>query len=310
MTLAAALTNDGGLKFDYVDGVTEVDDHALPPGGNNTNLDKGLKNCWRAHMNVLQTIVEQGIASALILEDDADWDLRIKAQMQDFARAAVLLQQAGKEDEQFVVSETPDHKPTTSPYGDVENWDLLWVGHCGTEFPHAQDKKNKVSVGRVEIPNDVTVPERQHVQIEWGTKEITDKYPHHMRVVHRAKMNVCTLAYAVTQSSARSLLYELGVKRMDYAIDIMLRDACDGNGDRPRHNCFTVQPQLFQHHRPVGPKSAFSEIGNHGEGWNNQAFTRNVRWSTRLNFRKLIDGQTDYVDLFRDGDNATELGFG
>ena len=49
MSLAAALT---GLRIDYVDGVTEVDEKSLPPGGKEVKLDSGGSGNWRAHMNV------------------------------------------------------------------------------------------------------------------------------------------------------------------------------------------------------------------------------------------------------------------
>lgn len=38
-------------------------------------------------------MIEQRISLALILEDDADWDIRIKRQMRDFAKASRLLVQ-------------------------------------------------------------------------------------------------------------------------------------------------------------------------------------------------------------------------
>ena len=49
MSLAAALTN---LQIDYIDGVTEVDNKTLPPGGKEVNLDSGDLGNWRAHMNI------------------------------------------------------------------------------------------------------------------------------------------------------------------------------------------------------------------------------------------------------------------
>ena len=49
MSLAAALTD---LQIDYVDGVTEVDNKTLPPGGKEVNLDSGGLGNWRAHMNI------------------------------------------------------------------------------------------------------------------------------------------------------------------------------------------------------------------------------------------------------------------
>ena len=49
MSLAAALTD---LRIDYVDGVSEVDNRTLPPGGKEVNLDSGGLGNWRAHMNI------------------------------------------------------------------------------------------------------------------------------------------------------------------------------------------------------------------------------------------------------------------
>lgn len=49
MSLAAALTD---LQIDYVDGVIEVDQRSLPPGGKEVNLDSGDLGNWRAHMNI------------------------------------------------------------------------------------------------------------------------------------------------------------------------------------------------------------------------------------------------------------------
>ena len=49
VSLAAALTD---LQIDYVDGVFEVDEKSLPPGGKETKLDPGALGNWRAHMNI------------------------------------------------------------------------------------------------------------------------------------------------------------------------------------------------------------------------------------------------------------------
>ena len=271
-------------------------------------------------------MVEQNVASALILEDDADWDLRIKSQMQDFAKAARLLVQpllgtsnqfldptypqpiAGQQPQNFEIGKNITAEPSTSPYGDIDRWDLFWLGHCGCRFPRASDVNSPL--GRAIIPNDETVPEPQHIHMQFGDQELIDQYPPHTRVVSRARKNTCTLGYGISLPGARRLLYELGVRKMTGPTDIMFRSVCDGVNGRRMRTCLTVQPQLFQHHRPVGDKSTFSDISDHGTEYNNQAFTRNVRWSTRLNFPKLIDGETDYIDLFKDGEQSSDLGFG
>lgn len=254
-------------------------------------------------------MIEQNVTSALILEDDADWDIRIKHQMRDFAKASRLLvqpmsgtldrfldpthpQPKGDETPQnFDIEKDVTDEPSTSPYGDIDRWDLLWVGHCGSRFPRASDKN--VPLGRAAIYDDETVPEPQHVTMQFGDSELVDTYPAHTRVVSRAWENTCTVGYGISLPGARRLLYELSVNKMTGPTDMMLRAVCDGSERRPVQTCLSVQPQLFQHHRPVGQTSSFSDISDHGDDYNEKAFTRNVRWSTRLNLRKLVDGLTD-----------------
>lgn len=266
-------------------------------------------------------IVERNLTSALILEDDIDWDIRIKSQMYDFARAARLLVQPlpgttdrfldpthprPRENEGHVDFRLEDQhvvsKPTDSPFGDLRRWDLLWLGHCGTRFPRATD--GNVPLGRVVI-SDNTVPEPHHLNMEFGNDELSSEYPPHTRVVSRTRVNTCSLAYGVSQPGARRFLYELGVHGTVGPLDLMLQDVCDGNDEREVATCLTVQPQLFQHHRPVGPRAGFSDIDNFGDGYNEQAATGNVRWSVRVNFPKLLKGETDYIDSFPDAKNLS-----
>ena len=265
-------------------------------------------------------MIEQNITSALILEDDADWDIRIKHQMTAFAKASRLLVQPlsgtsdqfldpthprPKEDEKpqdFDIRKDATSEPSTSPYGDIDRWDLLWLGHCGSHFPRASDQN--VPLGRAVIHDDETVPEPQHVMMQFGDSDLVQTYPAHTRVVSRAGLNTCTVGYGISLLGARRLLYELSVHKMTGPTDIMFNSVCQGFDGRPVHTCLTVQPQLFQHHRPIGYKSSFSDISDHGADYNEKAFTRNVRWSTRMNLRKLVDGSTDYIDLFKDGEPA------
>jgi hypothetical protein len=267
--------------------------------------------------------VNNNLDSALILEDDADWDIRIRSQMRDFALSSrALLQPLSSPPSSFADPTYQDPKknpgipkeidfdhrpetilPETSPYGD--NWDVLWLGHCGTEFPNPDlPEKAQLSQtlprGRVIHRNDLTVPENQHLWFLSKEDDPRKSYPPHTRVVHHVMGSICSLAYAVSQRGARRLLYELGVKKFDHPFDIMLRDFCEGVNDRPRGTCLTVQPQLFNHHRPAGLAAFHSDISEHSEGKINTASTHLIRWSTRMNLLKLINGNTDYDDQFPD----------
>ena len=240
--------------------------------------------------------------------------------MRDFAKASRLLVQplSGTTDrfldptypqpredqmpQDFDIRKNVTGEPSTSPYADIDRWDILWLGHCGSRFPRASD--HNVPLGRAVIYDDETVPEPQHVVMQFGDSELVENYPAHTRVVSRAWMNTCTMGYGISLTGARRLLYQLSLNKMTGPTDIMLRSVCHGSEDRPVHTCLTVQPQLFQHHRPVGYKSSQSDISDHGTDYNERAFTRNVRWSTRMNFGKLLDGLTDYIDMFKDGEPA------
>ncbi len=153
--------------------------------------------------NLPRRIVEQNITTALIFEDDTDWDIRIKSQMQNFARASRLLTQPrigttdhfldptfprptedSHEIQEFDITTDSTMTPTTSPYGDLDRWDLLWLGHCGNKFPPAKNKKTPL--GRAVIYDDETVPEKQRIDPQFGDKQLVQQYPEHTRVVARA----------------------------------------------------------------------------------------------------------------------------
>lgn len=71
-------------------------------------------------MDVMQKMVRENIATALILEDDADWDVSIKEQLAAFAEGVLAIR-----------NDTASRGG--SPYGD--DWDLLWVGACEVSEP-------------------------------------------------------------------------------------------------------------------------------------------------------------------------------
>lgn len=227
------------------------------------------------------------------MEDDVDWDVRIKNQLQVFAEAARAFTQPAapqtcvarsardcdgkKQHRKVPLAQTESFNPptatdntvveltvsrlrvgnlkaTSSPYGD--DWDVLWLGHCGTEFPTAassspkskqpplppthpntgyQPKTNaegSVSLPplRVIIPDDPTVPQPQHLKPHPFAlaDPLGEDYPPHTRVVHASRGTICTQAYAVSQQGARKLLYQFGLQSLTAGWDLVLKDWCDG----------------------------------------------------------------------------------
>jgi hypothetical protein len=193
--------------------------------------------------------------------------------------------------------------PTTSPYGD--SWDVLWIGHCGMHFPF--ERSPHVPKARVIRENDVTVAPKKSLWTFNIPFTLKEKYPPHTRAYHHVQEGVCTLGYAVSQKGAQKLLYEVGLKGVTAAFDLLLRWYCEGEKGRGAgRQCLTTQPGLFQHHRPAGLASAMSDIGNHGDGWRENAMTDMVRWSVRLNADVLLDGGTEFRDQFPDEEAGPE----
>lgn len=259
-------------------------------------------------------IVQRNLSSALILEDDTDWDIRIRDQLQDFALAAHALTQplrsgGGRHnahaDPSAPYDELSFHQlpatlpPTTSPYGD--DWDVLWVGHCGMHFPFAHSKT--IPKTRIIRADDATVAPKGNLWTFNIPFTLKETYPPHTRAYHHVQEGVCTLGYALSQRGARRLLHEVGLKDVGAAYDLLLRWYCEGEKGRAAgRTCLTTQPGLFQHHRPAGPLSAQSDIGKHGKTgeWRKTALTDMVRWSVRLNVDRLMDGSEEFVDQYPD----------
>lgn len=117
---------------------------------------------------------------------------------------------------------------------------------------------------------------------------------------------VGALSYAVTQSAARGLLWELGLKPIDAALDISLREYCQGfnsldwNPRGPRR-CLGISPPLVAVHWRAGSLTADSDnFAQDAQEKREKAYTSNIRWSVKLNMEELLEGQTKLVDQYPD----------
>lgn len=221
------------------------------------------------------------------MEDDQDWDVRLKSVMYDLADPVNAL--ATEDLDTVDLNDLPRVPvPEHSPYGD--NWDAIWLGHCGMDLPET---------GIVLHHNDSTVPQDQDLRsFEADKPTPLSRYPQHTRAIFRRPvMGVCSLAYAVTQSTARKMLYDLGIEKLDHPYDIMLRGWCA----QPKSMCLGVLPQVFDHFRRPGPERADSDINDKGDEIRVKSYSYNIRWSVQKNLRRMLDGSTDYEDQYPDG---------
>lgn len=234
----------------------------------------------------------------MILEDDIDWDIRLKSQLQTISLTTTTYLDilSSQLSHQTIISHPS--VPTfqlgqTSPYG--SNWDILWLGHCGTDFPAAS---SHLPLHRIQFPDD-TVPSPEYLRPHplANTDDIFNvQHPPHHRVVHAAGAGtVCTQAYAVSRRGAARLLWKFGLETFTTGWDLMLRNWCGGlyeldvvGSDRPV--CVTVQPPVFVQHYGKG---GASDITAPGGGFINRGkeFSPYVRKSVRVNMGALLRGE-------------------
>ncbi|KAI1143141.1 glycosyltransferase family 25 protein [Hypoxylon sp. FL0543] len=193
--------------------------------------DKGAKapafgsaKAWLSHVDLLKYVVASDLETAFIVEDDVDWDVRIKSEIRlvsDNVRA---------------YSGVREDDPT--PYG--TNWDLLWLGHCG-------------SIITDDMPQARVYPDDSRCETElyagWSKRFLREKLMEGHRQVQPAVMTVCSFGYGVTKHGARKIL-PLLTKGGDEAFDVALSGYCRDQ----KLKCIAVNPQLFNHYEP--PKDA------------------------------------------------------
>lgn len=259
--------------------------HANKPG------DVGA---WRAHMNVLQTIVHNKISSALILEDDVDFDVTLKTQLSEFARGTRTIQKVSPPPPKSTLRNVnTDYDRSTvppsihnSPYG--PDWEMLWLGYCGTgsrEEQLGQPRRFYV------IPHDPTVrPSNHHPEgLSWGP--LFTSYPELQkhRVVFNAQDIVCSVAFAITYEGARRALATFSMRGLDEPMDLSYRALCNGELG-VRFRCMAPYPPLITSWRAAGPVSRDSDIvDDRGTSWH-PAHSVGIVYSTMLNIVDLVAG--------------------
>lgn len=221
--------------------------------------------------------------TALILEDDVDWDIRLRSVQVPRAASAVRTMMPPRRPLNFIPRLEQD---PPSYWGDHSTWDLLYLGHCGDYF-HTVSYQGLASgklytLNGVEhiVYNDPTLPPRS--QLHPFTQELFSALamPEHTRAFHRSKFPLCSFGYAISRPAAKLLQSNLTPLKLKpegpRAFDVALLHACaKGSQETTRISaarlantpsdphrglrCWTLNSELF-HHMP-----GESEIANVGK---------------------------------------------
>ena len=219
-------------------------------------------------------MIHENIQTALVFEEDVDWDIGFKSQLEEFARGARFLLGSAK------------GRPF-SPYGD--NWDILHFGHCESE-PRSSDGRRWV------IPKDPTVPPatgrsdlEQPGMRKWEDGESTNGQ---VRVVYMQQYGRCLSAYAVSRRAAQRILYQASMIPFNTSIDVGMGSLCDGT-EYSGFNCVASFPRLVG---KVRTTMKASEVGD--EEPTTRSTAASIMFSIRRNAERMIKGDSLFKSSF------------
>jgi hypothetical protein len=213
---------------------------------------------WLAHLDLVKHAVALDLETVLILEDDVDWDVTLKHQMQ-------LISSAVREFT-FV------NEGNVTPYG--VSWDVLWLGHSGE---HTGNDTRRLVFKDPSAPSEADYT-------GWAKKYMRNIKPG-TRVVQRGVNPIGTIGYALTRRGAKKVAKWTG-KGENEAYDIRLLQGCK----RKDLSCIVVNPEIMHHYVPpreFGHVSEVAEASGTGSRAEEEDFERlmgstpNVLRSTR-----------------------------
>jgi len=263
-TLATSLS---GFRFKVIPGMPgkDVPRISLPAtydaDGIENNIGINTIGAWRSELNALRQVVTDRLSSALILEDDVDWDVALKNQLLDIARGG-----------RFFSNQTD--AASHSPYGD--KWDVLWLGHCGMG-PHADDRRRFI------VHQDPTAPPESRLHTIAGRPEKEEWAEKGTRIMFTGHGS-CSWAYAVSNSGAHKILKAMSVDPFSGGFDNGMGGLCK----EKKITCLTVFPPMFGTHAPIGDSDKESDIKLDKGGFRDKGRTYNVAYSVKLNLDHLV----------------------
>jgi len=206
------------------------------------------------------------------MEDDADWDIAFRTQLEYIALGAQTLQNSPKDS-------TPN-----SPYGD--DWDLIWLGHCASQPVPGDDR-------RFFMKNDPNVTPFLHRTNYGGVPDMTP-YDNTTRMMYWTRGSTCTYSYALSLHGARKVIKWLSMDIYSGPIDFGLHDMCQKK--ERGFKCIGVFPQIIADHKPAGAGNKDTDIGDGGDNIRQKGISFNIVHSTRMNVDQLMDGRMDEIE--------------
>ncbi|KAK6349439.1 hypothetical protein TWF696_005723 [Orbilia brochopaga] len=286
------IASQAGIKISHIiDAVRGEDIHqkAYPFGEARTKLPLPYLGSWRSHMDAFKYMVDNRVETALIIEDDIDWDIHVKDQLVAFSKA---------------LRSNPLRKPLTpeevkrAPYG--LDWDVM---HLGTSrnimAPPPLNRLFYRYDDPYSTPRTLTGTDNPcglHFFC-WTDILKQTKTADNQRVIFPSYEPVGLVALAVSFQGARKMLYDLSWRGLDTSMDFGVRDGCQ----RGYLKCWSVTPPIMSSWRVQG--AGDSDLRNGGKGTpgvgvgNLQGEGVGLGWSARKQLQSEFEGH----DYWKDG---------
>ncbi|KAK9482271.1 hypothetical protein V1527DRAFT_492891 [Lipomyces starkeyi] len=280
MNLLASLSD---IKIKLIEGVDgdSINAKAVP---DKADLKASVLGCWRAHADAWRDVIDNNFETALILEDDIDWDENIHQIFHDLS----LQMQNNK----LRLVNPTDHERATAPYG--LDWDVLFLGQC-------LDQAHPDHRDLVQIYDDPNVPSRKDTQKSFldqmESLGVNGDDVGKKRLLSPAYGPACTMGYAITRKGAQRLLLNLSYLGLRGPVDNdMAWTLQDG-----KIRGYTVTPPLFTAWRVGGQKDSDNYTPNPNEAMaengNRAGLSQNLKSSARVAMvgQLAMDNWGDYV---------------
>ncbi|PVH93728.1 glycosyltransferase family 25 protein, partial [Periconia macrospinosa] len=233
-------------------------------------VNRGSALAWLGHLNALKKFLSTPHETALILEDDADWDIALRSSEVPLAAAALrhLFDTASTapsspEPQQYQHQHhmhTHHHSypspqrttPLTSStdpnyWGPTGSWEILHLGHSDSE---QYDRENGATLARIHSNPSTTFPDASlpgEERINPATKTLLYSLavPLTSRLWHRSHWPLGSYAYGITRAAAQRIvdLYSAGSTGSTSAdaFDVVLLELCRDHDWK----CWTLEPGLI-----------------------------------------------------------------
>lgn len=211
-----------GVDISLLPGVRSSTERGMPRPHNGA-AEKHI-GAIRSHMNAYQKMLDEDWKSALILEDDTDWDINFVDSLRLFRQGLV-----------HFIAQNSTIVPTPNDPWCSEAWDVLFLGWCLEGTPNDAYVYEDPYTPFVDRCLEATLQIFEYANLSLPTPDS----PSGHRIIQKSRSPVCSWSYAISQRGAAKVLYST-TRQVSDPLDITLANMVEKN----RLRAYTVVPPL------------------------------------------------------------------